>query len=233
MKENVNKFEGNMKKNFVIAIDGPAASGKSTIAKLLASKYGYIYIDTGAMYRACALCSLQNNIIIDDIKSINKMLLNIDIHIDYYPTGNKLILNGNDVSQRIRESDISKLSSQIATIASVREKMVELQRKIADNGGVIMDGRDIGTVVLPKADFKFFLIADTATRAKRRFEELSEKNIAISLEDVEKDLLWRDENDRTRKLSPLKKADDAIEINNSKMSINEQIIIIDKIIEGQ
>ena len=139
----------NMKKK-VIAIDGPAASGKSTTAKLLAKKMKYIYIDTGAMYRACALCALENDIQLDDINGLNKMLDDISIEIEFSENGNNIILNGRDVSKRIRKADITKLSSEIAVIKKVREKMVELQRIMGKKGGIIMDGRDIGTVVFPE-----------------------------------------------------------------------------------
>lgn len=156
-------------KKYVIAIDGPAASGKSTTAKSLAKKLKYVYIDSGAMYRACGLMSLQENVDLNNEKALAEMLENIAIDIEYNESGNRIILNGKDVSKRIREADITKLSSQIAVIGIVRTKMVELQRKMGENGAVIMDGRDIGTVVFPDADFKFFMIADVHTRAVRRW----------------------------------------------------------------
>jgi len=152
-----------MNKKYVIAIDGPAASGKSTTAKQLAKKLKYIYIDTGAMYRTSGLCTIFQNVSMDDEIALQKMLDEISIKIEYAEEGNRIYLNGEDVSERIREADITKLSSQIAVVGIVREKMVELQRKMGENGGVIMDGRDIGTVVFPNADFKFFMIADKRT----------------------------------------------------------------------
>ena len=219
-----------MKKKYVIAIDGPGASGKSTTAKALARKLKYIYIDTGAMYRACALCSLENNINLKDIPKLITMLENIDIKILYSERGNKIFLNGNDVSQRIREADITKLSSEIAKIDIVRKKMVLLQRKIGKNGGVIMDGRDIGTVVFPNADFKFFMIANEKTRALRRWKEAAEKGENLSLKDIEKELIWRDANDSLRKISPLKQAEDAIPVDTSNMTIDDQVEFLFKII---
>ncbi|MDN5354635.1 MAG: hypothetical protein PWQ09_1391 [Candidatus Cloacimonadota bacterium] len=219
-----------MKKGYVIAIDGPAASGKSTTAKLLAARLEYVYIDSGAMYRACALAALQNKIGLQERKKIKSMLDQIDIQIKYHPKGNKIILNGEDVSKRIRKADITKLSSEIAVIDIVRKKMVELQRKIGKDGAVIMDGRDIGTVVFPNADFKFFMIADIKTRAKRRWLEAKEKGEDLSLESIEKELRWRDENDANRKISPLKRAKDAIDIDTSDMSISEQVDFLYKII---
>ena len=213
-------------KKFVIAIDGPAASGKSTTAKLLAKKMKYVYIDTGAMYRACALCALENDIPLDNLSGLNKMLDDISVEIEYVEDGNRIILNGRDVSRRIRQVDITKLSSKIAIIKEVREKMVELQRIMGEKGGIIMDGRDIGTVVFPNADFKFFMIADVKTRAKRRWQEAKLKGENIDLSDIEKELNWRDNNDSSRKISPLKKAEDAIPVDTSKMTIEEQVQFI-------
>ncbi len=149
-----------MRKRYVIAIDGPAASGKSTTARELAKKMHYIYIDTGAMYRACGLQTILKKISLDDTKALQNMLMMISIKIEYSPEGNYLYLDGNDVTERIREADITRLASEIAVIKIVRERMVELQREMGKEGGVIMDGRDIGTVVFPDADFKFFMIAD-------------------------------------------------------------------------
>ena len=219
-------------KKYVIAIDGPAASGKSTTAKTLAKKMKYIYIDTGAMYRACGLDSLNKKIELDDALKLTEMLENITIEIEYCETGNKIFLNGEDVSLRIREADITKLSSQIAVVGIVREKMVELQREMGKKGGVIMDGRDIGTVVFPNADFKFFMIADVKTRAFRRWKEAEEKGENISLEAIEKELVWRDENDCGRKISPLKQAEDAIAIDTSNMSIEQQSEKIMEVIQS-
>jgi len=220
-----------MNKEFVIAIDGPAASGKSTTARQLAKKMEYVYIDTGAMYRACGLSTIIQQIDLDDEIALEKMLSNINISIEYTREENKIILNGEDVSKRIREADITKLSSQIAVINIVREKMVELQREMGENGGVIMDGRDIGTVVFPNADFKFFMIADVKTRALRRWKEAKEKGEKLPLIEIEQELIWRDNNDTTREISPLKQADDAISIDTSIMTIAEQVDMIYSIIE--
>ena len=215
-----------MNEKYVIAIDGPAASGKSTTAKQLAKKLKYIYIDTGAMYRASGLCTLFQNVSMDDEVALQKMLDKISIKIEYAEEGNRIYLNGKDVSERIREADSTKLSSQIAVIGIVRRKMVELQRKMGENGGVIMDGRDIGTVVFPNADFKFFMIADARTRALRRWKEANEKGENISLEEIEKEMIWRDKNDSTRDISPLVQAEDAIPVDNSIMTIDEQVKFI-------
>jgi len=221
-----------MKKKYVIAIDGPAASGKSTTARRLSKRLQYIYIDTGAMYRACGLQSLKENINLQDHNQLNKMLKKIDIRIEYSEPENRVFLNGEDVSQRIREADITRLASEIAVIGIVRERMVELQRIMGKDGGVIMDGRDIGTVVFPDADYKFFMVADVHTRSLRRWNEAREKGESLKLEDVEKELIWRDKNDSTRDHSPLKQAEDAIEIDTSNLSIDEQVEKIWHIIKG-
>ncbi|OPX28963.1 MAG: cytidylate kinase [Candidatus Cloacimonas sp. 4484_143] len=220
-----------MNNKFVIAIDGPAASGKSTTAKQLAKKLKYIYIDTGAMYRASGLCTLLQNIGLDNKVALKKMLDKISIRIEYEEEGNRIYLNGKDVSERIREADVTKLSSQIAVIGIVRKKMVELQRKMGEDGGVIMDGRDIGTVVFPNADFKFFMIANVRTRALRRWKEVKDTGENITLEEVEEELIWRDKNDTTREISPLKQAEDAIPIDTSGMTIDEQVKFILDIIK--
>ncbi|MDA3813447.1 MAG: (d)CMP kinase [Candidatus Cloacimonetes bacterium] len=220
-----------MNKRFVIAIDGPAASGKSTTAKQLARKLKYVYIDTGAMYRASGLCTLLQNVNLNDEAALKNMLDNISIKIEYAEDGNRVYLNDKNVSERIREADITKLSSQIAVIRIVREKMVELQRKIGENGGVIMDGRDIGTVVFPNADYKFFMIADVKTRASRRWKEAKENGEIIPMDEIEEELIWRDENDSNREISPLKQATDAIPIDTSGMSIDEQVDMIYSVIK--
>ena len=220
-----------MRKNYVIAIDGPAASGKSTTARELAKEMQYIYIDTGAMYRACGLQTILKNIRLDDSKALEKMLLMISIKIEYSPEGNHLYLDGEDVSERIREADITRLASEIAVIGIVRERMVELQREMGKEGGVIMDGRDIGTVVFPDADFKFFMIADAKTRAYRRWLEAKTKGENLDLKEVEKELIWRDKNDSTREHSPLKRADDAIDIDNTGLTIQQQTGLMSNIIK--
>jgi len=215
-----------MKTKYIIAIDGPAASGKSTTAKKLANDLKYIYIDTGAMYRACALCSLKSNIELSDQLSLREMINSIKLDIQYRKDGNLIFLNGEDVSDRIREADISKLSSKIAVIDFVREKMVELQRNMGCNGGVVLDGRDIGTVVFPDADFKFFMKADTKVRALRRWNELIQKGQNVTLDAIKEEILWRDQNDSTRKNAPLRKASDALEIDTSTLSIDDQVAIL-------
>ena len=213
-------------RRLIIAIDGPAASGKSTTAKLLANKLGYVYLDTGAMYRACALAALQQNISHNDTLALNKMLQDIDIRIEYAPAENRVLLQDIDVTKRIREEDMSRLSSDISTLKPVREKMVDLQRKLGKEGGVVMDGRDIGTVVFPDADLKFFMVATAEARAHRRCEELIAKGKEAVLSTVLKEMIERDKQDSTRALAPLKPADDAIMIDTTNLDIEQQVAVI-------
>jgi CMP/dCMP kinase len=221
-----------IKKNLVIAIDGPAASGKSTTAKMLAKLLHIVYIDTGAMYRACALKALESEIAINDIPALEKMLDDIDVRIQYKEEGNRLILNGKDVTERIREADITALASNISQLGIVRDKMVELQRRMGKEGGIVMDGRDIGTVVFPDADYKFFVIADVRTRAQRRWLEAQQKGEDLDLENVEQELIWRDKNDSERAIAPLKKAEDAVVIDTSNLSVEQQVEKILQVIEN-
>jgi cytidylate kinase len=216
---------------FIIAIDGPAASGKSTTAKLLAQKMGYIYLDSGAMYRVCALAALQAEIAHSDILRLQNLMDEIELRIEYCPSGNRVILYNADVTARIREEDISRLASDISTLKPVRDKMVFLQRKMGESGGVVMDGRDIGTVVFPQAEFKFFMVATAAERAKRRLEELAARGIQSSYEAVYNELVERDKQDSTRALAPLKPAADAIMIDTTSLSIGQQVQYLYEIIQ--
>ena len=222
-----------MKKGLIIAIDGPAASGKSTTAQLLAEKLGYVYIDTGAMYRACALKAKKMGIDINDEESIRELLDDIDIRIENHNSKNRIFLDGEDVSEDIRADDISALASAISAIPAVRYKMVELQRKMGEKGGVILDGRDIGTFVFPSAEVKFFLTASPEVRAKRRWLELKQKGINKDFSEVLADLVKRDNNDSQRALAPLKKADDAIEVDTSNITIEEQTDYLYQIIRSR
>ena len=219
-----------MKKGLIIAIDGPAASGKSTTAQLLAKKLGYLYIDTGAMYRACALKAKKLGIDINDEESIRNLLDYIDIRIENNNSKNRIFLDGEDVSEDIRADDISALASAISALPAVRYKMVELQRKMGEKGSIILDGRDIGTFVFPDAEVKFFLTASPEIRAKRRWLELQQKGRDKDFSEVLADLVKRDNNDSQRALAPLKKADDAIEIDTSNMTIEEQTETLYKIV---
>ncbi|MDY2981600.1 MAG: (d)CMP kinase [Fusobacterium sp.] len=206
-------------KNFIVAIDGPAGSGKSTVAKILAKKYAMTYLDTGAMYRMCALYFIENEISIDKKKNIEEHLplINIDIEKD------KFFLNGKDVSLEIRTPKVTGMVSYVAKIKEIREKMVELQRKISEGKDVILDGRDIGTVVFPNADLKIFLVASPEERAKRRMKDYEEKGIHEDYEKVLASILERDFIDSTRKEGPLKKANDAVEISTDGDTIDETV----------
>lgn len=212
-----------MGKSYIIAIDGPAASGKSTTAKLLAEELECLYIDTGAMYRACALYAHNHQVDLDDFFALESMLDKIDMNFKLADGIYHLFLNDQDVSDEIRTPEITKLSSKIATIACVRRRMVELQRKMSEDNNVVLDGRDIGTVVFPDADFKFYMVADLETRAKRRWQELKDKNVTADLDEIMEELAWRDINDSTREIAPLTRAFDAIEINTTNMTIEQQV----------
>ena len=205
----------------IIAIDGPAGSGKSTIAKLIAKDIGLVYLDTGAMYRLVTLKALNEGILgngkLSDLGKIKKLLDNLNIDIKE----NGFYLDDVDVSEEIRKPIISENVSDIAAIREVREKMVDLQRKFSKSKNVILDGRDIGTIVFPNADLKIFLIADAKERAKRRYKELVEKGENVEIEEIYENILKRDKIDSTRKESPLKKAEDAIEVDTTSKNIEE------------
>lgn len=200
----------------IIAIDGPAGSGKSTIAKLIAEDLGLVYLDTGAMYRLVTLKSLNDGIL-GNLDKIIKML--DDLRIDIKQNG--FYLDDTNVSEEIRKPVVSENVSDIAAIREVREKMVDLQRKFSESKNVILDGRDIGTVVFPNADVKIFLIADAKERANRRYKELVSKGENVKIEEIYENILKRDKIDSTRKESPLKKADDAIEVDTTSKNIEE------------
>lgn len=219
-------------KNIKVAVDGPAGAGKSSVSRCVAKKLGLVYVDTGAMYRACAVYALENGIDINE-KDITPHLDEINIDIDYNENGQQIFLNGRNVSQRIREADATAGSSAIAVIPSVRLKLVELQRKIAQNKSVIMDGRDIGTYVLPDADVKIFLTASVEERAKRRYAEMLEKGMECDIEMVERDIAARDKNDSQRKFAPLKRAHDAVLVDTSDMDFEQVCAKLYEIIKSK
>lgn len=213
-----------------VAIDGPAGAGKSSISKAVAARLGCIYVDTGAMYRACALYAIENGIKIsaDDLKP---HLCDIKVAIEYNADGQRIILNGKDVSTRIREADVSIGASNIAVIPSVRLKLVELQREMAKENSVVMDGRDIGTYVLPDAEVKIFLTASIDERARRRLAELELKGTVTDFEAVKKDMAYRDKNDSEREFAPLKQADDAVLLDTTELSFDEVVVKVLEIIK--
>ena len=212
-----------MEQKLIIAIDGPAASGKSTAAQRLALRLGYIYLDTGAMYRACALQAQISGVSLEDENAVAAMLKDIDVRIETSGEKNVILLGGKDVSEDIRANAISKLSSDISALPAVRYRMVELQRQMGAKGGVILDGRDIGTFVFPDADIKFFLTASPEIRARRRWLELQKKGINKEYDEVLRELEERDRNDAGRALAPLSIAEDAIVIDTGDMSVEEQV----------
>ena len=206
-----------------IAIDGPAGAGKSTIAKLLAAKLGILYLDTGAMYRAVGLKALNTGVDISDEAAVEKMLADTKIDVTQENGVQHVYLDGNDVSSAIRENAVSKAASEISAVPCVRYKMVELQREIASRCDTVLDGRDIGTFVLPNAEYKIFLTASAEERAKRRYAELKAKGSTLTLEQIKDDIVKRDYNDSHRTLAPLKKADDATEVDTTAMSIDDVV----------
>lgn len=209
--------------NYKIALDGPSGTGKSTTAKLLAKKLNFIYIDTGAMYRAVGLYCDKNKINIENEGEIKKHLNDIDINIFYKDGVQEISLNNEVVSKEIRQNHISHYASVVSQYKDVREKLVSMQQKLAEENSVIMDGRDIGTVVLPNADLKIYLVANNEVRAERRFKELIEKGQDVRKEDILKELEERDYRDTHRENSPLRKASDAIEVDNSSLTIDETV----------
>ncbi len=211
-----------------VAIDGPAGAGKSSIAKAVSKKLGFVYIDTGAMYRAVAVYAIENGIEIKEENFTKEVLDEIKIDITYEDGTQKIFLLGKDVSERIREADVSIGASNVAVIPAVRLKLVELQRSLAEKTSVIMDGRDIGTYVLPDAEVKIYLTASSDVRAKRRLLEMKEKGMEADFETVKRDIEYRDKNDSQREFAPLRKAEDAVLVDTSDMTIEE---VIDRITE--
>ena len=206
----------------IIAIDGPAGSGKSTTAKMLADKLKFIYLDTGAMYRAVTLYFLTNAIDVKNLSNIEKSLIKMDLRITFSNNIFRVLLENKDVTNDIRSQKINDSVSNISKITCIRERMVEIQRSFSKGEDVVVEGRDIGSHVFPDANFKFFLVADILARAKRRLNEMSDKT-SITLEDLISKLKKRDQIDSNRDISPLIKADDALEIDTTSLTINEQV----------
>lgn len=206
-----------------IAIDGPAGAGKSTIAKKVAANLGYIYVDTGAMYRAMALYFIRKGIKAEDTETISAECKNADISITYMDGVQVVLLDGENVNGFIRTEEVGNMASATSVNGEVRKKLVELQQKLASKENVVMDGRDIGTVVLPNAEIKVYLTASSAVRAKRRYLELQAKGEEADIEKIEQDIIERDHRDMTRKISPLKQAEDAVYLDSSDMTIEEVV----------
>jgi len=213
-----------------IAIDGPAGAGKSTVAKAISKKLGIVYLDTGAMYRTVALKALKEKVDSLDRKKLSEIVKNIDMEIRFIDNQQQMFLDNEDVTEKIRTPEISIGASNVGTIPEVRLKMAELQREFAEKHNVVMEGRDIGTFVLPNATIKIFLTASLEKRAERRYKELVAKgNTEITLEDVKRDIEYRDRNDSSRSLAPLTKAPDAIEIDTTDLTVDQ---VVDKIIDN-
>lgn len=204
-----------------IAIDGPAGAGKSTIAKLVAKEKGFIYLDTGAMYRALAVYALKNGVDPLDEKAVDKLIVGVNMDIKYIDGVQHIIVCGEDVTSKIRENHVSKAASDISAHPSVRIKLVELQREFAKNHDVVLDGRDIGTFVLPDTPYKFYLTASEEVRAMRRVKDLAERGQTVEFNTVLEEIKQRDYNDSHRQFAPLRQADDAVFIDSSDMSIEE------------
>lgn len=209
----------------VIAIDGPAGSGKGTVSKLLAEKLGFVNIDTGATYRCVALQAVRNNILLDDVDSIIDIASKIDIKLN---TDGKVYLNNEDVTDEIRSKEVTKIVSQVSSIEKVREYMVDVQRKMSETNDVVMEGRDITTVVFPNADYKFYLDASIDVRAKRRFKENQEKGIDMTYEEIYENIALRDNNDMHKKVGALKRTEDQVYIDSSDLTIDE---VVNKMLE--
>ena len=214
-----------------VAIDGPASSGKSTISKLIAKENHFLYLDTGAMYRVVTLAVLRNHISLEDYDAIYELVQNIDIRFSMKDGKQIVFMNKEDVTDEIRSVEVTRNVSAVSAIKEVRTRLVHLQQEIAENHSIIMDGRDIGTVVLPQAEIKIFLVASVEERAKRRYIENQEKGIEMSYEELVEDIRRRDHIDSTRKESPLKKADDAIEIDTTTMTIEDVVKAVTALIQ--
>lgn len=213
---------------YSIAIDGPAGAGKSTIAKKIAKELGFIYVDTGAMYRAVALYLMRNQIAADESAKITQACNEVNVSIEYVDGEQQVLLNGENVNGFIRTEEVGMMTSASSKNKDVRMKMVELQRQLASKTSVVMDGRDIGTYVLPNADVKIYLTASSAERARRRYVELTAKGVVCDIAEIETDIIARDHQDMTREFAPLCQAEDAMLVDSSDMTIDE---VVDEIIK--
>ncbi len=209
-----------------IAIDGPSGAGKSTIAKACAARLGFVYVDTGALYRSIGVCALRRGVDTKDSAAVEGVLPFADVSLKYVDGTQRVFLGPDDVSEEIRTPEASMAASDVSAVPAVRERLLDLQREIARNNNVIMDGRDIGTVILPDAQYKFFLTASAEVRAKRRVKELNEKGMKVDYEETLNDIIKRDYQDSHRATAPLKRADDAVLIDSSDMTIDEVVEFI-------
>lgn len=219
-------------KNYIVAIDGPAASGKSTTARLVAQQLGWLYVDTGAMYRAVTLAVLRSGVPIDRQAAVEEAAGRCTIAFEPGDDGQRVVLNGEDVSADIRRPDVTAAVSKVSSYAGVRERMVALQRACATHGSLVMDGRDIGTVVFPEADVKVFLIASIEERARRRQAELKRNGTDVGLDALTREIEERDRFDASRANSPLRKAADAVELDTTDLTIEAQVRTIIRLVES-
>lgn len=217
------RFTEERQMGYNVAIDGPAGAGKSTIAKLVAKKKGYIYVDTGAMYRGLAIHFLKKKVDPEERQAVAEACRDAEVTIGYEDGVQQIYLNGENVTGMLRTEEVGNMASKTSVIPEVREKLLELQRSLAREKDVIMDGRDIGTNILPNADVKIYLTASVETRARRRYDELKEKGTDCSLDEIACDIRERDERDMTREIAPLKKAEDAIFVDSSDMTIQQVV----------
>ena len=225
----MNTYKGKEKKMiYSIALDGPGGAGKSTVAKRVAARKGIIYVDTGAMYRRIALFMLRNDVDVSDINAVQPLLSKVDIQIRFEDGTQKIILNGEDVSTRIRENRVSLAASTVSRHKEVRSFLLDTQRNLAKQNSVIMDGRDIGTVVLPDAQVKIYLTADVEERAKRRFKELQEKGQEVSFDELLDEIKLRDYQDMNRDVAPLRQADDAVLLDTTDLDFDQ---VVEKVLE--
>ena len=209
-----------------IALDGPAGSGKSTVAKILSKELDILYLDTGAMYRACGLKCVKLGVSVKDENAVSAFINDIDLRIEYKNGSQVTILDGEDVSIAIRRPEVSMLASDVSALKCVRLKMVDMQRKIASSMNCVLDGRDIGSFVLPDAKYKYFVTADSKVRAERRYKELIERGTPVEFDALHEEIKQRDYNDSHREFAPLKQADDAIVVDTSNMSVDEVVNFI-------
>lgn len=223
-----------MKDNYLqIALDGPSGSGKSTTAKAVAKALDILYIDTGAIFRAFGLKTLRNGIKADDIEKIREMMRTTNVKLTYDKGNMKVFLDDEDVSQAIRENIVSKYASDVSKLGIIRDRVIDIERETASSNSIIMDGRDIGTVVLPNADYKFFLTADSLTRAKRRQIDLKNKGENVDLKVLQAQIEDRDYNDTHREIAPLRCAEDAVKIDTSKLKFDEVVNTILERVKGE
>ncbi len=212
-----------MEKGYIIAVDGPSGAGKSAVSQKLAEKLGYLYLDTGAMYRAAGLKALRQKLDLDDPEALKTIAPGLEIKLEQDRGGLKVLLDGEDVSEEIRRPEMGMAASKVSRHLAIRQRLWELQRRLGEPGGVVAEGRDVGTVVFPRADFKFFVTASPEERAGRRYRELKAKGFAVDFDSILQEVSARDAQDSSRELAPLKSADDAILVDTTELSL-EQVV---------